>query len=604
MNTRTLRALAALALAGLLAACGGSDAPPTEVSKTIGAAGGTLDGPDGVQLVVPPGALAQDTVLKIARVDGGGPAVPTGFDAVTPVYEFTPHGQTFLLPVTVRMPMASTAGVEFEDALMASPGEPWQAMSATVSGGMAQWQRMSLSYGFGAACAIKAGDRDPYPCSWPSVVSNLSATPADALAERGGLGDFRNWAVDKAFDLDATVWLRAPADCTAAQYLVRRIYSGTKDGVLRDWTPVALNPDPANAKKILGVVNFNARIDSDWNGRPAIGIAFRCTRLYDNRTLTAAFTHHLVVSAPTAPPPPPSPVISAQPADQSVYAGDPASFSVAATASGTLTIAWERSNDAGGTWTSTGATGATLSLPAVVAGDHGARFRAQVCNVVGGAQRCVTSDAAVLSVAAPPGDVVAYEWDFDHADNERGAPGVAFALTTTVLEDTVLWDGEGFKGLGPAGNRFADYLLRLATGQTITLELDNLPPHQSLSLQFLFAAIDSLDGSGTFPAGDVFTIEVDGVPVLRESFANATPTQIQSYVPPPGGELARRVDLGFTRGEFYLDSAYNMAVEPRLQRIPHTGSRVVITLRFDAEGAQGLFDESWGMDNLKVILHP
>ena len=58
MHIRTLRALVALALAGLLAACGGSDAPPTAARKTIGAARGTREGPDGVQLIVPPGALA------------------------------------------------------------------------------------------------------------------------------------------------------------------------------------------------------------------------------------------------------------------------------------------------------------------------------------------------------------------------------------------------------------------------------------------------------------------------------------------------------------------------------------------------------------------
>ena len=147
MMRKTMHGLAALALAWALAACGGSDAPPTEVSKTIGAAGGTLDGPDGVQLVVPPGALTQDTVLKIARVDSGAPALPDGYQATSPTYEFTPHGQVFLRPVTVRMPMQATPGAEVEDAFMASPNEPWQAMRATVTGGVAEWSRLTLSWG-------------------------------------------------------------------------------------------------------------------------------------------------------------------------------------------------------------------------------------------------------------------------------------------------------------------------------------------------------------------------------------------------------------------------------------------------------------------------
>ncbi len=599
MNIRTLRALVALALAGLLAACGGSDAPPTEVSKTIGAAGGTLDGPDGVQLIVPPGALAQDTVLKIARVDTGSPALPAEVSAVTPVYEFTPHGQLFQQPVTVRMPMANTPGVVFEDTLMASPGEPWLAMGASVSGGFAQWQRLSLSYLAGVTCMARAGD--PYPCNWPSIASNLSATPAAALADGGGAAGARYWTIDQAVDVNGTIWLRAAPDCGAAQYLVRRFLSGSKDVVLVDWTPVTMSPDPANAKRILGVVNFNARIDSDWNGRPAIGIGFRCTRLYDGVTRTTGFGHYMVVSAPTAPPPPPSPVITSQPADLEVMVGDPASFNVVASASGTLAIAWERSDDGGVTWAPTGATGATLSIANALIGDDGARFRANVCNVVGASQRCLHSSAARLTVTAPPGDIVAYAWDFD--GDEIVAAGVERSLQALFVEDNTLWDGEGFKGLGPTGNQFGGYLWRMPTGKTLQLSL-SLPPHSALSIEFLLAAIDSLDGSGTFPAGDVLRIEVDGVVVFRESFANATTSQIQSYVPPPGGELARRVDLGFTKGEFYLDSAYNMALEPRLKRIPHTRPTALITFVFEEEGSQGLMDESWGMDNLKVILHP
>ena len=66
----------------------------------------------------------------------------------------------------------------------------------------------------------------------------------------------------------------------------------------------------------------------------------------------------------------------------------------------------------------------------------------------------------------------------------------------------------------------------------VTLTLSDLPPHSTLSISMLFAAIDSLDGTGTFPAGDFFKITVDGVIVFRESFANALPDQIQSYNPP------------------------------------------------------------------------
>ena len=66
----------------LLVACGGggggSTAPPpdTSVTQTISAAnGGTIDGPSGVTLKIPPGALAADTAITIAIDDAGAPAV-------------------------------------------------------------------------------------------------------------------------------------------------------------------------------------------------------------------------------------------------------------------------------------------------------------------------------------------------------------------------------------------------------------------------------------------------------------------------------------------------------------------------------------------------
>lgn len=163
---------------------------------------------------------------------------------------------------------------------------------------------------------------------------------------------------------------------------------------------------------------------------------------------------------------------------------------------------------------------------------------------------------------------------------------------------------QGYAGLGPTGNTFAGSFLRSETGNTVTVTLTGLPAHQWLTLDVLFAAIDSLDGTGSFPAGDFFRITVDGVDFFRESFANADPSQIQSYTPPPGVQLARRVDLGFSGpGGFHTDSAYWLGGDPLFQRIPHSASTVTITLWLEGT-PQGLADESWAIDNLKVIVGP
>src|SRR5512138_883179 len=95
----------------LVAGCGGDSAVDATVdasraSALIGAAGGTLTGPDGVQVVIPPSALSQPTTIGIARVSSGAPApLQQGNTPAGPVYEFTPHDLVFNVPVTVRLPL-------------------------------------------------------------------------------------------------------------------------------------------------------------------------------------------------------------------------------------------------------------------------------------------------------------------------------------------------------------------------------------------------------------------------------------------------------------------------------------------------------------------
>lgn len=160
-----------------------------------------------------------------------------------------------------------------------------------------------------------------------------------------------------------------------------------------------------------------------------------------------------------------------------------------------------------------------------------------------------------------------------------------------------------FAGLGAPGYQFGGDFYRVPTGQQVTLTLTNLPAHSMLSLDFLFAAIDSLDGAGSFPSGDFFRVTVDGVEIFRESFANALTYQVQSYVSAPDVELARHVDLGFSGpGSFYTDSAYDMSREPRFRGIAHVASSAVVTFEIEGPGIQPLGDESWAFDRLRVRL--
>lgn len=159
---------------------------------------------------------------------------------------------------------------------------------------------------------------------------------------------------------------------------------------------------------------------------------------------------------------------------------------------------------------------------------------------------------------------------------------------------------QGFAGLGPAGRAFSGSFLRSPGGNTVTLSLVGLPAHDTLELDFLLAAIDSLDGAWLVPPGDWFAVKVDGAVVFREAFANAGATNVQTYAPPAGVQLARNVDLGFQGpGVPFLDSAYDLGADPLFRAIPH--SATTATIEFVFEGLTGvLTDESWAIDGLDV----
>jgi len=194
-----------------------------------------------------------------------------------------------------------------------------------------------------------------------------------------------------------------------------------------------------------------------------------------------------------------------------------------------------------------------------------------------------------LLVAAAAAAQTVFSTDFDSGLSTGIAAGSAQIVGV-----------QGYGGLGTRST-FGGSFLRSPTGNTVTLTLANLPPHRVLHVDVLFAAIDSLDGAGTYPQGDYFKITVDGVTIFREAFANALPTQIQTYQPPAGVVLARRVDLGFSGpGSFYTDSAYDLGADPFFASIPHSGNTLTIALTMEGPGIQPLADESWAIDNLRI----
>lgn len=183
---------------------------------------------------------------------------------------------------------------------------------------------------------------------------------------------------------------------------------------------------------------------------------------------------------------------------------------------------------------------------------------------------------------------------------DQPSSGISGQFAGTATKEPV----QGYAVHGFSGN-----LLRNDSqpAERTTLTLEGLPEHDSIDLRFLLAIIDSWDGSqqaGQSFAPDVFNVSVDGNLIFSETFVNSSSAgNTQSYVAPLGVELGRFQQLGFNQSGFdYLDSAYNLALDPAFQNIPHTASTLTVEWFAGGSGYEGSVNESWAIDNVEVVI--
>ena len=224
--------------------------------------------------------------------------------------------------------------------------------------------------------------------------------------------------------------------------------------------------------------------------------------------------------------------------------------------------------------------------------------------------------------------------DLEYAEAVNGQATVSTTLTSptifTTNFDTAVptqFSGptttvavQGYAGLGPGMNVFGGNLLENSTGGTFanpgsvpqtftTLTLTNLPTHTSIDINFLLAIINSWDGiASNFPIAvpDFFNVRVDGVLLFRGSFSNSVNGAQQGYIPPAGVQLSTRpfASLGFPTSSINDgDSAWNLGLDPLFQSFTHSASTLTIDFFADGAGFEGGLNESWGIDNLNVILN-
>lgn len=196
-----------------------------------------------------------------------------------------------------------------------------------------------------------------------------------------------------------------------------------------------------------------------------------------------------------------------------------------------------------------------------------------------------------IVASASAASILIYSNDFD------GNAVVSSGVTASDILVPGISDAESIQGLP---SPFSGNLLRNTTAGNpasyTTLSLGNLPSHNSIDINFLLAFIDSWDGSsiGSF-SPDFFNVNIDGITIL----------QIASNNVGGGGSYLGGVQLGFAQygwGTTYPERAVDMATESLLT-LAHTAPTLTIDFFASGSGWQGGGDESWGMDNLSVLVN-
>jgi len=148
MAKRSFRAALASGLLALLAACGGGGdggdgaSAPAAVdpgsAPLVGSAGGSATHASGASVIVPAGALATETTIRIAMDSTGAAPWSSALSFAGDIYSVTPHGARFNAPVEVRLPIMPALR-SAEGTLMvakAESGEPgWTLLAGAVREG-------------------------------------------------------------------------------------------------------------------------------------------------------------------------------------------------------------------------------------------------------------------------------------------------------------------------------------------------------------------------------------------------------------------------------------------------------------------------------------
>lgn len=145
---------------------------------------------------------------------------------------------------------------------------------------------------------------------------------------------------------------------------------------------------------------------------------------------------------------------------------------------------------------------------------------------------------------------------------------------------------------------------RLSNG-TVQLTLTGLSVGDTATIKFDFFALDSWDGAA---GPDRFVFDVDGVTKLDSTFSNVG-FNSQNYPDAYGGGTyayqtgADDKDLGnggTLPNGYYGNSVYKFGGPGSNAGFSAVATSSTMVLNFTASGLQGIGDESWALDNVRV----
>lgn len=470
MHLRPHRFIAlGLAALALLTGCGGhhddDPAGAAQVTVTITSEGGTVNGPDGVQLVVPAGAVSSPVEIRIARSSAGTPSVPSFLGPTGQVYEITPHGQQFAQPVTIRFPAPAGTNTSAPQILVASPGGDWQATAARLVNGTLEIDRFSLSFfvlPIPYVCSSVDTAKDRYACYWFGLGAPfVTAVPSSAVAQPP--------ITDNVGLSFRSVYFARP-DCGGSRMQAWRQHirsDGARDAktLVLD-QPLANIGESGDAEFVFGPASSPGfQVTAADNGWLVFSFSFSCQLGSWPRSFSGGdvgFIVNIAAPAPTAPA-----INAADPADLSVFQGDPATFGVSPSGTAPLSYQWKRNGVA-----IAGATGSRYTLPsATQAADNGATFSVDVSSPWGVA----TSRTATLTVDVAVAPAIGAEEPIDQTVVE-GFPATFSVSPTGTPPFSYQWKRGG---VAIAGATASDYTLASTTlalddGATFSVDVRNL----------------------------------------------------------------------------------------------------------------------------------